>query len=236
MLKLGKKNSCARSTVLLIPTSSGHNGGVVCRDVICNWLTEQRSMARFALHVLVVLSVNTAMSRMQFPSDTSHLNQMQATWCSIAGGVGFLKGPGVTLGTELSHQHRDLVLGARYTFYRVTGVYQILTDVGLTPSPSDYNSEFAILIGGNIIKSKAGHTSLSIGPCYSSGTYQEFVRYNFVQVPFSRIGVTLDVSHQFRDPSVSGVSGPGIRLVYSHNSKVSLIAVQFMLLIGLQSY
>jgi hypothetical protein len=38
MLKLGKKISCARSTVLLtinLSFDSSQNGGVVCRDVMC---------------------------------------------------------------------------------------------------------------------------------------------------------------------------------------------------------
>ena len=39
MLKLGKKISCARSTVLLtmnLSFDSSQNGGVVCRNVMCH--------------------------------------------------------------------------------------------------------------------------------------------------------------------------------------------------------
>lgn len=61
----------------------------------------------------------------------------------------------------------------RGRWYRVTGIYQQPTDVGPTPSPTDQAAEVSLLIGGNISRSRAGHTAISFGPCFSSGSYQE---------------------------------------------------------------
>src|SRR5258708_40067075 len=94
----------------------------------------------FSLPPATSLSIGSAVSSSQIDSHA------EAYWVSVAGGIGVLKGPGVTLGSDLAFQHRDLVLGIRYVYYRVTGVYEHPTDLGSPPSPGDYNSEVAILI------------------------------------------------------------------------------------------
>jgi len=205
---------------------------VVCRHVMCNWLSQKESMARIALWIVCVLVfVDTTLSMVPTLSDAPNVHHAEASWVSVAGGIGFLKGPGVALGSDIALQRHDLVIGLRFVYYHVVGVYQHPTDVGSPPNPKDYYSEVATLIGGNVNDSQSGHTSLSFGPCFSLGSFQDPGRH-FEQVPFSRIGFTFDISHQFSDPSVSGMGGPGLRLFYSHNSVSSFLSLQFMVRFG----
>jgi len=196
------------------------------------WQAQQLSITRIAVCIVCVpVFAATAMSVTPALSDSSNVHHAEAYWVSVAGGIGFLKGPGVAIGSDLALQRDDLVLGLRVVYYRIVGNYLGHTDDGSSLNPKDHYTEAAILIGGNINNSKSGHTSVSFGPCFCVGSFQDPGR-NFEQVPFSRMGFTFDISHQFSDASVSGLGGPGLRLFYSHTWVSSFVTLQFMVRIG----
>jgi hypothetical protein len=185
-----------------------------------------KTIATFLL-ALTLLTGSSLQAQSGSP-DNGELRNVRAHWLSLTGGVGMLRGFGLTVGADFFVQRRDIVLGTRFVYYHVTGAYNHVVD-GPRITPRDYNVEIAALIGGNINSSHSGHTSFSLGPCFSLCTLQE---QGADQAYYSRFGFTVDLSHQFSNPMLHGMSGPGIRLIFSHNSAVSFFTVQLMLRFG----
>ena len=183
------------------------------------------------LTFIVVPILFTVTPCLSYPStDSLGAGYTDAYWMSLSSSIAIFEGAGYSLGPCIAFEHRNFVISLRYNYYHVVWQLKKSTE-GSIPSPRDYLSDVALLLGISTDKSTKGHTYLSVGPSFGSGLLFEepgIYEHN----PFSSVGFTFEFCHQFNDPLISGISGGGIKLIYERISKHSFFSLQFEIRFG----